>query len=440
MLRLLLACNWMLLLTILTSADTGDGASGGTLGAVGMLKVVTRVAALGILAWIVFSSWSDRRRGPILRMMLPWFLFAAWAVVSTAWSPLWKFSLGQSSTLVMLLLLAYSTAMVAWRFTHMSHVLYYVCWGLLLLSATMVVGSVVAPNAFDIGRGASGGFHPTNVSATAALALVVIVSVRLVFAWPWSRWLVWPSLVVHCGALYLAHNRASIVVTFFVLGGFVLLKTSPAWRWLLLTAGSMACAAYLTFDPGFMLVDQTSGALANYMARDQSVQQLSEFSGRGEMWSAIWDSFLRAPWLGHGYFVSSETGQIYVWYEWTNWTAHNFWLQVLVGTGIVGGILLAFALVCYVLRLVLACHDGAGLKRLISIAAAVLIWQTGWGLTNESFVGPLQAESIVFFLVLGLVTGRMVVGQLQQEEGVTSAHFVGLRRHLLPASEPWFST
>jgi O-antigen ligase len=131
------------------------------------------------------------------------------------------------------------------------------------------------------------------------------------------------------------------------------------------------------------------------------------------MWTAMWESFLRSPWRGHGYFVSSETGQLKVWYLWSNWTAHNFWLQVLVSTGVIGAALLAWAVIGYAIRLASAGARGIGARRLAFLGAAVLVWQTAWGLTNESFVGPLQPESIVFFEVLGLVAGRLALGGSQ---------------------------
>jgi O-antigen ligase len=125
------------------------------------------------------------------------------------------------------------------------------------------------------------------------------------------------------------------------------------------------------------------------------------------MWTVIWNSYLHSPWVGHGYFVSSASGQLKVWYTWTNWTAHNFWLQVLVGTGIIGAGLMAWSLGSYVLQLLRAGFIHRGYGRMACLAGTVLLWQCGWGLTNESFAGPLQGESIAFFTVLGLAIGRL---------------------------------
>jgi len=242
------------------------------------------------------------------------------------------------------------------------------------------------------------------------LALILIIWATIDFRWRWTKWLLLPSLFMHSAALLLAQNRASIIATGLVLGGLVLWQASFAWKWILLTVASFVGVAYVTFDPGFQLISQAGGGVASFLSRDQSVQELTAFSGREEMWSAIWDSFLRAPWFGHGYFVSSEAGEIKVWYLWANWTAHNFWLQVLVGTGIIGAAMLAWALLSYAFRLLRSRHKGVALHRFVVLGIAILLWQIMWGLTNESFVGPLQAESIVFFTVLGVIMSRMAHG------------------------------
>src|SRR3954451_22084831 len=316
--RLVLICIWMLLLTLLL--DSGRPADEVALGATALLKVASRAAAVAILAVVTFWTWSDLRRGLVIRQLLPWLVFGAWAVMSTAWSPLKMFSIGQAVSLLILLTLSYCTAIVARRVDDTSYILLHICLGLLLLSAALIVAHIVAHDTFSDARNqVTGGLHPTNAAATAGLGLLLIIAARLGFAWRWTRWLIWPSLLIHSGALLLALNRASLVVTTLVVGGLVLLYASAGWRWLLLSAASFACAIYVALDPGFLLISQGGGAIAQFIARDQSAEQLAALSGREEMWTAIWDSFLSSPWIGHGYFVSSESGSLYVWYEWTNW-------------------------------------------------------------------------------------------------------------------------
>ena len=76
---------------------------------------------------------------------------------------------------------------------------------------------------------------------------------------------------------------------------------------------------------------------------------------------------------------------------------------------------MAFALLRYAFQLLVA-RKGLGMDRWSRLALAVLAWQTCWGITNESFAGPIQAESVVFFVILGLVTARLIHGTLSQME------------------------
>jgi hypothetical protein len=58
----------------------------------------------------------------------------------------------------------------------------------------------------------------------------------------------------------------------------------------------------------------------------------------------------------------------------------------------------------------------------------------GWGLTNESFVGPLQPESIVFFAVLGVITGRLVCSAANPESMRNCSRLAFVTRRILPVS------
>src|SRR4051812_7862009 len=111
--RLVLICVWMMLFTLL--ADSNRAADEVALGTTALLKVASRAAAVGILAVVTIWTWSDLRRGPVIMQLLPWLVFGAWAVLSTAWSPLKMFSIGQAVSLLILLSLSFCTAVVARR-------------------------------------------------------------------------------------------------------------------------------------------------------------------------------------------------------------------------------------------------------------------------------------------------------------------------------------
>lgn len=408
MLRLLVICNWTLILMILALADRDAGLDSGGLGFMTLLKAGIRLGILGILATLAFCKWSDDRRGEVIQRMLPWVCFGIWSVMTSAWSPLWTFSLGQSLTLVMLLLLAFCTAMLAHRYEDASTLLKHLSLAFLAVSIVLLTLRIAAPSTLSLVRGSKGLLHPTNASSTASLALIIAIWARFSFGWAWSRWLLWPAIAIHGATLALANNRMSLAATLLVVIAMLLVQIYGSWRWVGLTAISAVCAAYVTVDPGFLFLTRTGGGVVSYLSRDQSGWQLAALSGREEMWTAMWESFWRSPWIGHGYLVSSATGEVYVWLLWANWTAHNFWMQTLVSTGVIGATLLVWAFISYVRQMLHARTDGAGLKRFALLGAGVLVWQAIWGLANESFVGPLQPESVIYFTVLGLLIGRAV--------------------------------
>lgn len=433
MLRPLLACIWVLMLAVVLLADQGADTDSGGLNVVALCKLGSRLGPLCLIAWVMWSSRETLARSSLVWQVLPWGLFAAWAVVSFSWSALPSVSLGQSLSLVILLTLSCCIALHSRRIAHVSEALAQLSILMLLVSVVVLVAKFTAPDLLSLSRDGKGAFHPTNAAGTAGLAIVLVTAARCLFGWKWSRWLFAPSLLVHGATLALANNRASLLITALVVVLLVLWSAAPQSRWLLVTGACMALAAYLVADPALRGASGLSNRLAEYLARNQSAGELAALSGREEMWSVIWTSYLRSPWIGHGYFVSSASGKLKVWYLWSNWTAHNFWLQVLVSTGIVGAGLMAWSLLGYVARLLQAGKLPTGSRKVAALGALALIWQCGWGLTNESFVGPLQAESIAFFTVFGLVIGRLVIADDRADERSSSNSSPVRQRDFAPA-------
>jgi O-antigen ligase len=223
------------------------------------------------------------------------------------------------------------------------------------------------------------------------------------------------GLAVHSATLILANNRMSLIATAAISLGLFLLFGRRGWRSLAVAAAAVVGLIYLTLDAGLSLAGDAASSLGAYAGRGQSVEELAALSGRAEMWEAIWKSFLDSPLIGHGYFVSSAKGELYVWYEWGNWTAHNVWLQVLVSTGVIGAALVLWGLMRAFGGVFWAAVRGTVDARLAILFASLVGWYLIWGAANESFVGPLQPESVVFFTCLGLAAG-LLAGPGSQEE------------------------
>jgi O-antigen ligase len=193
-------------------------------------------------------------------------------------------------------------------------------------------------------------------------------------------------------------------------GVFVIMFCMFAHRWIVaavLLVFSVVGTGYLAVDPGLRLAGRVSEVVASYATRGESKELLLSLTGRTELWMAITQSFFESPLVGHGYFVTSRTGAFDVWQGESNHSAHNLLLQVLVSTGLVGCTIFLGAM-AGPMWLVARGLSGEGPQRQLAVFCILLaIWYFGWSLLCESFMGPIQPESVVFFTVLGLAVGNL---------------------------------
>lgn len=400
-----LGCCVLLMFMTFSPPQRDPTVTTGAVDAVALAKVVARAIVLLGLSVFILRRWNSPRRKTTTRLLLPWIGFAGWAVVSTVWSPLKAVTLGQSASFVILLLLALAIAM-CFEFAELEYMLKGLTLALLLVCGLLLLLYFAVPDWGTLTRDGSGLLHATNSSATASIGCVILAGSRFLYRWKWSRLFWLPGLGLFATTLMLAQSRTAITVTVLVVGVLVVSLTSTLWRGLASAGFGLVGTLYLITDLQLDISQRVLAALTTYTVRDQSFEELAQLSGRTEMWTTIWNSFLESPWIGHGYFVSSASGEIFAWYVWTNWTAHNFWLQVLVSTGLIGGLMLACGLLQLGIRSLRAALCGQCEWQFAGLIGAVLCWQMGWGANNESFVGPLQPESVIFFAILGLAVGR----------------------------------
>jgi O-antigen ligase len=125
------------------------------------------------------------------------------------------------------------------------------------------------------------------------------------------------------------------------------------------------------------------------------------------MWTAVWEECKKSPVIGHGYFVTSETGKLKVWYEQANHTAHNVYLQVLVSTGVIGLCLFLTAIARPWLAFQKLRRGDQQAAMVYQMLSFLFIWYFGWSLLCASFMGPVRSESVVFFTFLGIGLGQL---------------------------------
>jgi O-antigen ligase len=408
-LTLPLACMWLLLVVSFTAPDREGPTTLARLDWIALVKVVIRGGVIVMLIGAVIRAWSAPGDRAVRAGVLPLGLFAAWAIASVAWSPLPAVSLGQASSLTMLLMLALVMGARCHGADDVSRLLYHLCLALLLVNGTVLTIHIVNPELAGLQRLSSLGImHPTSAGASAALGLTILLGTRLLWEWRWARLLVVPGLLVHGGLLYVAAARAALVPTIVILAVALLVLVRAPIRATLVAVASLAVALYLVVDPSFEVVGRGVQPLLHYAERGETSERLTTLTGRTFLWPRIWASFLESPVIGHGYFVTSRTGLLDVpeWYRPpANRTAHNAFLQVLVSTGVVGMALFAWGLARVVGRGVRGLARHSEHRRLRALLALVSVYFVVAGLLGESFMGPVQPESVAFFTLLGLLLG-----------------------------------
>lgn len=105
----------------------------------------------------------------------------------------------------------------------------------------------------------------------------------------------------------------------------------------LLLSRRIAVATFLVIAAALVL-SQTSFADAfwTYFRRGQDRQQFSSLSGRAEWWASAWNSFLERPLMGFGAYAGGRFVALANVSERTASSLHSTWLEILLGTGVVG--------------------------------------------------------------------------------------------------------
>jgi len=404
----LILCVWMLMYSTISAPEDYKASQYGTKSILPpavllLVKLATRVGPIGLLTFAVFSLWRHPKRDPVLKRLSLLIVFGFYGFASVMWSADRGISLKQIISFGILIALAYGVA-ILWRsdadsrrlLTHLS-----IC--LWVMAVMLLIVHFAIPGVGALTKKSSGIFHSTGASAASGLGILLITGLRLLWKSEYSRW--WPVIIaIHVGVLLVAGNRLSVAITGLVLVGLVACYCHRGWLAACVFSISLLGTTYLLVDTRMEGVHFAADSLGMFAKQGQSKKELSSLSGREEMWTKMWDSYLDSPIIGHGYFVTSKNGRIYIWYEWGNWTAHNFWLQALTTTGAVGLSLLMSGLFWIAIGMARGRKRIAESGRSVVMIFALTAWYFGWGFLNSSFIGPLSPESVVFAIILGIAT------------------------------------
>ena len=288
----------------------------------------------------------------------------------------------------------------------LNQILFHTLLALAMYCLVFGVGGILISGSAALSRSTDSQLvHPTAVAAAAGLG-IVLATCQALMSNKWSlRTLSVLTLPLFFMVLFAAHNRTSLITTPLVCISVILFRGKSYF----LAAAGLALTfigtLYLVADPGLIVVEDLFGSSIQFLERGQSAGQITELSGRAEMWSKMWTSFLDSPLVGHGYMVCSETGTLYVWYAEMNHTAHNVVLQALVSTGLVGAGIFIFWNFKILAMLVSGSENPKPKAQIPVTVVAVGAWFAVWCLLNESMLGPVRPESALYAVATGLVVG-----------------------------------
>jgi exopolysaccharide production protein ExoQ len=260
----------------------------------------------------------------------PLVLWPAFALISTAWSPIPLFTLVRSTQLIVVsalglfcLRLAAAEPRLGRLITRDSLVLFVGVTALLSMLG-LADRSYWENDRFMWPTGQ----HPIVVGMVAGAALlIVLVGGRSLLGL--SRWLQVTLVALFSSVLILGQNRSVLISTMVAV-------VVSLWT---LRDGKEAWARYIAFPAlmlgGLVVAVSLSDALITYFSRGQSAQSLESFTGRTYLWEAALGQFKTAPrWLvGFGY---GSTRVILIrLFSWAG-EAHSSILEILLGLGIVG--------------------------------------------------------------------------------------------------------
>lgn len=232
---------------------------------------------------------------------------------------------------------------------------------------------------------------PNGLGRTATLAVLVVGALMFrhqlsIYSW---RCLVPLALALPC--LALSDSRTALIAVIAAFGLYLL-----RWRAMLgvatIIAGSIVGLLLINLDIPWQQFGKS-------FARTGQFSEVTTLTGRTDIWNATWTAFLKQPLLGYGFGATKVLlPEVYRGYwGFTVTQAHNFVLQTVVTTGLVGLALVLMALLRQAI---------AYLKRPEPFSALVFGYLLIYGFTEPGPLGPAP-NILTFFWALSLCWDRV---------------------------------
>jgi len=319
------------------------------------LTVLHRIFGIFLVSILLGGMVLKRIKLTIKGPMLFFTLFAVWQIISSFWSvmPLWTAYRSYEYLLVGLLTTfsVYSSTNIN-TFIKWLNLIYI--WIAFLLF-TVWVGAFVEPEQAFAGEYVSiyregllsGVFPKINSNSVSAYAGALgIVSISRWYKTNNVKWIV--ALFICIITMLLAFGRSGIFGFMFAL--LVLLVFNRKYKTLIT----------ITFLFVIILISTNYiDIFTEFMRRGQRVDQFWHFTGRLYIWEYAYNNYIiNEPLIGYGAYAA---GRFLVLKDYVGWSSlHSTWVEVIVGSGFIGIVLLTILTISIFKKLFVKCKDAHG--------------------------------------------------------------------------------
>lgn len=329
----------MALLYLAQDFTLRQGLVGG--GGVDLQSIVKGAIAALLMGYGLFNGLSRVGRQPVLWLL---FAYAVFGLFSASYSSARALGVGSG---IALLGIAFASARAATlnqkALKSYWNGLYFVAVGLcvssfiLLATVPLMARDLADPGAYRL-RGLTGSAN----SLGPIMALGIIAGLMMIKqAQPgWRKTLHRLAWLGMLAALVLTNSRSSLLGLSLGLAAVAVVRRQQGiLTVLLMLMGGAVFLAVVT------LPSMARGILnffAEAFSRSGTTEEITNFTGRSDIWAACWELIKAKPWQGYGLgSVRIEIPKVF-YDEWGNTaaTAHNFVLESLISVGVIGTSLL----------------------------------------------------------------------------------------------------
>jgi len=234
--------------------------------------------------------------------------------------------------------------------------------------------------------------HPITAASFAGVAGLSVYVKTMYGARPRSFARTFRSMLVMVlllAILALTRSRGPMIAVAIAVGLLIARRRVPRWLMAMaLAAGLVIAALYVNAATPWTewMRAHSDAPLLQFLLRGQGVEDVVDFSGRGELWKGATRLFTARPLLGYGY--GGARGLLLDALPWAG-DAHNGVIQTLLDVGLIGSIPLWLALMRAFITALVSCGKPIGSRSYASVAVlAFLAFVLVNSVTDVGFAEP----------------------------------------------------